>query len=50
MLVCVLVCSQTGVEEYWDYIFPEEAGAAPHLKLLELAYKHKRQKMAQGGQ
>mmetsp|Transcript_7859 Transcript_7859/g.23660 ORF Transcript_7859/g.23660 Transcript_7859/m.23660 type:complete len:378 (+) Transcript_7859:1449-2582(+) len=38
---------QVGQEEYYDYIFPEEAGAAPHLKLLELAYKHKRQKMAQ---
>lgn len=37
--------TQAGVEEYWDYIFPEEAGAAPHLKLLELAYKHKRQKL-----
>ena len=37
---------EVGQEEYYDYIFPEEAGAAPHLKLLELAYKHKRQKMA----
>jgi crooked neck len=36
---------EVGQEEYYDYIFPEEAGAAPHLKLLELAYKHKRQKM-----
>lgn len=41
---------QAGVEEYWDYIFPEEAGAAPHLKLLELAYKHKRQKLDTEGQ
>ncbi|KAG1678894.1 hypothetical protein FOA52_003562 [Chlamydomonas sp. UWO 241] len=38
---------EVGQEEYYDYIFPEEAGAAPHLKLLELAYKHKRQKMAE---
>ena len=37
---------EVGQEEYYDYIFPEEAGSAPHLKLLELAYKHKRQKMA----
>ncbi len=36
---------EVGQEEYYDYIFPEEAGAAPHLKLLELAYKHKRQKL-----
>ena len=41
---------QVGQEEYYDYIFPEEAGAAPHLKLLELAYKHKRQKMAEDGE
>eukprot|EP00983_Pelagomonas_calceolata_P093276 1157757-Pelagomonas_calceolata.AAC.23 len=41
--------ANAGMEEYWDYIFPEEAGAAPHLKLLELAYKHKRQKMDTGG-
>ena len=40
---------QAGMEEYWDYIFPEEAGAAPHLKLLELAYKHKRQKLDTSG-
>ena len=40
---------EVGQEEYYDYIFPEEAGAAPHLKLLELAYKHKRQKMAGSG-
>eukprot|EP00199_Chlamydomonas_sp_CCMP681_P001209 CAMPEP_0119102100 /NCGR_PEP_ID=MMETSP1180-20130426/957_1 /TAXON_ID=3052 ORGANISM="Chlamydomonas cf sp, Strain CCMP681" /NCGR_SAMPLE_ID=MMETSP1180 /ASSEMBLY_ACC=CAM_ASM_000741 /LENGTH=713 /DNA_ID=CAMNT_0007086327 /DNA_START=55 /DNA_END=2196 /DNA_ORIENTATION=+ len=34
-----------GMEEYWDWIFPEETGSAPHLKLLELAYKHKKQKL-----
>lgn len=38
--------SQVGTEEFWDYMFPEEAGSAPHLKLLELAYRHKRQKTA----
>jgi len=37
---------EVGQEEYYDYIFPEESGAAPHLKLLELAYKHKKQKTA----
>lgn len=40
---------QVGQEEFYDYIFPEETGSAPHLKLLELAYKHKRQKMAADG-
>ncbi len=38
------------MEEYWDYMFPDESGAAPHLKLLELAYRHKRQKQAQEGE
>ena len=33
-----------GQEEYYDYIFPEEQGAAPNLKILEAAYKWKRQK------
>lgn len=32
------------MEEYYDYVFPEEAGAAPNLKLLEAAYRWKRQK------
>ena len=35
----------TNYEEYYDYIFPDEAGSqAPNLKLLEMAYKWKRQK------
>ncbi len=32
-----------GMEEYYDYVFPEEAGAAPNLKLLENALAWKRQ-------
>lgn len=36
---------QLGMEEYYDYVFPEEAGAAPNLKLLEAAMRWKRQKM-----
>jgi hypothetical protein len=36
---------QVGQEEYYDFIFPEEAGAAPNLKLLEAAYRWKKQKM-----
>lgn len=36
--------AEVGQEEYYDYIFPEEAGAAPGLKLLEAAYRWKRQK------
>ncbi|KAF5190025.1 Pre-mrna-splicing factor clf1 [Thalictrum thalictroides] len=33
-----------GYEEYYDYIFPEET-AAPNLKILEAAYKWKKQKL-----
>lgn len=38
-----------GMEEYFDYIFPEEAGAAPNLKLLEAAQAWKRRKMEADG-
>ncbi len=38
---------QVGQEEYYDFIFPEEAGAAPNLKLLEAAYRWKKQKLDQ---
>lgn len=38
---------QMGMEEYYDYVFPEEAGAAPNLKLLEAAMRWKRQKLMQ---
>lgn len=40
-----------GMEEYYDYVFPEEAGVAPNLKLLEAAMRWKRQKLmgADGG-
>ncbi|WCJ19059.1 Pre-mRNA-splicing factor CLF1 [Euphorbia peplus] len=34
-----------GLEEYIDYIFPEET-KAPNLKILEAAYKWKRQKLS----
>jgi crooked neck len=34
-----------GFEEYPDYIFPEETGMAPNLKILEAAYKWKKQKV-----
>lgn len=30
-----------GMEEYLDYIFPDEAAAAPNLKLLEAAQRWK---------
>ncbi|KAG0613603.1 hypothetical protein M758_6G115000 [Ceratodon purpureus] len=33
-----------GFEEYTDYIFPDETGMAPNLKILEAAYKWKRHK------
>lgn len=38
---------EVGLEEYYDYIFPDEAGAAPNLKLLQAAYKWKKQKTDQ---
>ena len=41
--------SDAGMEEYYDYIFPDEAGAAPNLKLLEAAQRWKRAKLAAGG-
>ncbi|MEW5300039.1 MAG: hypothetical protein WDW36_002999 [Sanguina aurantia] len=37
---------EVGMEEYIDWIFPEEAGAAPNLKLLQAAYRWKKQKTA----
>jgi hypothetical protein len=40
---CVQV--EAGVEEFWDYIFPEEQ-VGPSLKILEMAHKWKRQKQA----
>ena len=36
---------EVGIEEYYDYIFPEEAGAAPNLKLLQAAYQWKKRKV-----
>ncbi|URD98738.1 HAT (Half-A-TPR) repeat [Musa troglodytarum] len=34
-----------GFEEYIDYIFPDEVAMAPNLKIMEAAYKWKRQKL-----
>jgi crooked neck len=34
-------------EEYTDYIFPEETGMQPNLKILEAAYRWKKQKSEQ---
>ncbi|KAK8950929.1 hypothetical protein KSP39_PZI003225 [Platanthera zijinensis] len=34
----------SGYEEYIDYIFPDEVAMAPNLKILEAAYKWKKQK------
>uniref|UniRef100_A0A0D3GHA5 Pre-mRNA-splicing factor Syf1-like N-terminal HAT-repeats domain-containing protein n=1 Tax=Oryza barthii TaxID=65489 RepID=A0A0D3GHA5_9ORYZ len=36
--------STTAYEEYMDYIFPDEVALAPNLKILEAAYKWKKQK------
>eukprot|EP00210_Caulerpa_lentillifera_P002945 g2812.t1 len=35
---------EAGMEEYYDYIFEDEEGAAPNLKLMEMAQKWKKQK------
>ncbi|CAD7695161.1 unnamed protein product [Ostreobium quekettii] len=35
---------EAGFEEYYDYIFPEEGGHAPNLRLLEMARRWKQQK------
>jgi len=37
--------ADAGWEEYYDYIFPDEKGAQPNLKLLEMAQKWKKQKV-----
>lgn len=41
--------SEAGWEEYFDYIFPTDETAQPHLKLLEIAKKWKRQQQQQAG-
>lgn len=41
--------SEAGWEEYFDYIFPTDETAQPHLKLLEIAKKWKRQQQQQTG-
>ena len=33
--------------EYYDYTFPEEEAKAPSLKILEIAHKWKKQKVAE---
>uniref|UniRef100_A0A7S3UEU4 Pre-mRNA-splicing factor Syf1/CRNKL1-like C-terminal HAT-repeats domain-containing protein n=1 Tax=Picocystis salinarum TaxID=88271 RepID=A0A7S3UEU4_9CHLO len=37
------------MEDYYEYIFPDEAAALPNLKLLEAAQRWKRQKLAGEG-
>ena len=36
-----------GWEEYWDFVFPDEQTAKPHLKLLQMAQKWKQQQAQQ---
>ena len=38
---------EVGWEEYYDYTFPEEEAKAPSLKILEMAHKWKKQKVAE---
>lgn len=37
--------TDAGWEEYWDYVFPDDATSAPNLKLLEMARMWKRKKV-----
>lgn len=37
--------SDAGWEEYFDYIFPTDTEAQPHLRFLELAKKWKQNKL-----
>jgi len=37
--------TEAGLEEYYDYIFPDEQATAPNLKILEMAHKWKKQKV-----
>eukprot|EP00656_Telonema_subtile_P011648 TRINITY_DN1577_c0_g1_i2.p1 TRINITY_DN1577_c0_g1~~TRINITY_DN1577_c0_g1_i2.p1 ORF type:complete len:219 (+),score=81.02 TRINITY_DN1577_c0_g1_i2:74-730(+) len=39
--------TEAGWEEYYDYIFPDEKGSAPNLKLLEMAQAWKKQKVTE---
>ena len=41
--------SDAGWEEYWDYIFPDDATAAPTLKFLQVAHSWKQSKAAGSG-
>ena len=36
--------TSAGMEEYWDYVFPEEQGEAPALKLLAAAQRWKKKR------
>ena len=38
---CHFLQSEAGWEEYYDYIFPDDEGAKPNLKLLSMAKKWK---------
>lgn len=37
--------SEAGMEEYYDYLFSDEVGAAPNIKLIEMAQKWKKRRM-----
>lgn len=46
----VLLQSEEGWEEFFDYIFPEDEATKPNLKLLEMAkaWKKQQQKVEEG--
>lgn len=49
-LVLFLWQTETGWEEYFDYIFPDDQAAQPNLKLLALAKQWKEQAEPAGGE
>lgn len=46
LIAWFLFCCWNRFEEYFDYIFPDESGSGPNLKILEAAYRWKRQKQS----
>ena len=43
-MACPPLCPQVGMEEFYDYIFPEESSASALNKLLAAAQAWKKQK------
>ena len=41
---------EAGMEEYWDYVFPEDQSSQPNLKLLQRAKMWKMKRQKEGGE